>query len=48
MDALITLCGGHTDGLGKTARARATTALWLISATVVVLAVFIGAMAAVR
>lgn len=39
VDALITLCGGSTNGLVKTARERVTTALWLLGATLVVLVV---------
>lgn len=42
MDALITLCGGHTHGLGTTARDRVTTALWLLGATLIVLVIFIA------
>lgn len=45
VDALITLCGGHTHGLGKTARGRVTAALLLLGATLVVLATFIAVMA---
>ena len=42
VDALITLCGGHTNGLGKTPRERVTTALWLLGATLAVLVIFIA------
>lgn len=42
VDALLTLCGGDTNGLGKTARERATTALWLLGATLVVMGIFIA------